>query len=475
MTLKKLSPKQRVSYAKSDLRYFARYLGYSQFAPFHDDLYTLLQPCNDSEHFSPLPWQTHAIKNYHLEAPRKHAKSESIINYVSWLIGNYPDIHILIVSKTSDLAEATVAAIKNRIENDERYLTIFGNLKPKTPQKWTDSEFIVERKKISKFPTLRGCGLMGSLTGGGYDLIIADDIIDEENINTKLQLEKVSRWFFKVLLTTLFANGACFVIGTRWHYADLYNELITPKNKGGKGWLHRVYKAILNEKEIEAGQKPVVLWPSQWSYERLLKKREEIGTIYFNCQYQNDPTGLEGDLLKAEWLHHWEDEPSPSLPNFAGVDVSTGDAQSDLYSIATLSYDRHNKQGYLKEVYADRVSFPLFLKTLKQKHDLYHYSKIYIESNAFQKVLMYIEELKGLPIVPSPTTQNKEARFIPMSSHFEAKRVLLNPLIGQTSEFWSEWIQFPKAAHDDALDGAEIVVREVIGNYFEPWVMGVDY
>ena len=54
---------------------------------------------------------------------------------------------------------------------------------------------------------------MGSLTGGGFDLIIADDIIDEENVNTQNQIEKASRWFFKVLLTTLFSNGACIAIG----------------------------------------------------------------------------------------------------------------------------------------------------------------------------------------------------------------------------------------------------------------------
>ena len=152
---RKLSPEQRQQLAQSSLQYFARYLGYADTAWFQDEWYNLLQPMNDPAHFSPLPWHARALKQLHIEAPRKHAKSECIsINYPSWLIGNYPEIRIGIVSKTAPLAEQTVAAIKNRIENDPRYFSIFGDLKPKNPQKWTDSEFYVNRKTISKFATL---------------------------------------------------------------------------------------------------------------------------------------------------------------------------------------------------------------------------------------------------------------------------------------------------------------------------------
>jgi len=425
-----------------------------------------------------LPCHPKAIKSFHLEAPRKHAKSECVgINYPSWLIGKFPEIRILIVSKTAPLAEATVAAIRNRIENDPRYISVFGDLKPKNPQKWTDSEFYVNRKTISKFPTLRGCGIMGSLTGGGFDLIIADDIIDEENVNTQNQIEKASRWFFKVLLTTLFSSGACIAIGTRWHYADLYNELISPTEKGGKGWPYRVYKAIQNYENVEKGEAPKVLWPDVWSYERLMKKKEDIGTVYFNSQYQNDPTSMAGDLLKAEWLHSWNETnvsftPSSNLPKYAGVDPALG--EGDLFAVSTTSYDRQLNQGYLYDVYAELVPFPAAIQTLKQLHAIHHYSKIYVESNAFQKVISYLPDLQGLPIVPTATVAGKEERLIPLSSHFEAKRMLINPAWMYTqSEFFQEWVQFPRGRHDDALDSVEIVARNLLGVPGMPSGVGV--
>jgi predicted phage terminase large subunit-like protein len=451
-------------------------MGYQQTARFHDEIYFFLQPENNPEHFSPLQWHPKAQKQFHLEAPRKHAKSECIsINYVSWLIGNYPDIRILIVSKTADLAESTVAAIKRRIESDQKYINIFGNLKPKNPQKWTDSEFFVERKTISKFPTIRGVGLLGANTGYGYDLIIPDDVIDEENVRTINQIQKASQWFFEVLLTTLFPWGATLALGTRWHYADLYSELITPISQGGKAWPYKIYKAIEQFPDPEKGIPAKVLWPEVWSYEALMRKKDQIGSIFFNCQYQNDPTSMEGSLLKSAWLHSWDETNTDSLgrsnykpPNFDnmrhyfGVDPSLG--ENDYFGIAVLAYDPVKNQGYLREVWAEHLDLPTIIKTVfAQKVQLYKPLKIYMEANFWQKLLNKLPELQGYPITPINTVKNKEERFIPMSSHFESKRVLVNPLLLNKSEFWTQWVQFPRGQHDDAVDCVEMVVSKVVG------------
>jgi predicted phage terminase large subunit-like protein len=437
-------------------------MGYQQTARFHDEIYSFLQPDNNPQHFSPLQWHPKAQKQFHLEAPRKHAKSECIsINYVSWLIGNYPDIRILIVSKTADLAESTVAAIKRRIENDQKYNNIFGNLKPKNPQKWTDSEFFVERKTISKFPTIRGVGLLGANTGYGYDLIIPDDVIDEENVRTINQIQKASQWFFEVLLTTLFPWGATLALGTRWHYADLYSELIAPLSQGGKEWPHKIYKAIEQYPNPEKGIPAKVLWPEVWSYEALMRKKDQIGSIFFNCQYQNDPTSMEGSLLKAKWLIPWENRPPATCRYYFGIDPSLG--ESDYFGIAVLAQDPQTQQCYLEDVWAEHLPFPQILREkLPQMVQNYKPLKIFMETNFWQKLLLKMPELQGLPIVPVNTVKNKEERFIPLSSHFESKRVLVNPLLLNKGEFWTQWVQFPRGQHDDAVDCVELVVSNVL-------------
>jgi predicted phage terminase large subunit-like protein len=284
-------------------------------------------------------------------------------------------------------------------------------------------------------------------------------LIDEENVRTPLQFEKVISWHDKVLMPTLYPWGGDLTIGTRWHYADLYAELMKP---------HRKYSVSLKQ----AIQKDnSVLWPEYWSLKKLEERRQEIGTIVFDCQYQNDPTSMEGSLLKSAWLHPWN-EPTqnnhvPEQPDFnhmqhyAGIDPSLG--ESDYFGIATLAYDQHHHQGYLRDVWAEHLPFPDILKNkIPELMQLYKYQKIYMETNFWQKLLTKMPELRGLPIVPINTVKNKEERFIPLSSHFESKRVLVNPSILNRGEFWTEWVQFPRGQHDDAIDCVELVVSSIM-------------
>ena len=416
-------------------------------APFHREWYRFLQ-----SKFSPLKFHPNRNKRYLLLWPRGHAKTETTtINYTSWLVGNYPDIHINIVTKTASLAEEILTALITRFESDERYRQIFGDLKPRQPKKWTSKELIVARDEISKNPTLKATGLMGAITGGRSDLVIADDIIDEENVRTRLQLEKVSTWFNKVLIPTLYPWGAIIGIGTRWSYADIYAELL-------EKWPHDIKQAV----EIKDGkQTGKVLWSEYWPLSKLEKRRKEIGTIFFNCQYQNDPTGMEGELLKAEWLQPWNNPPSRTCEYYAGLDPSLGEA--DYFGISTLAYDRRINQGYLVDVWAEHLPFPDILNTkIPLLNNQYNYRKMYMESNFWQKLLLNMPELKGLPISPVKTVRDKTSRFISMSSHFESGRILVNPLLLNRSEFWMEWVQFPRGQHDDALDATDIVASRVI-------------
>ena len=218
----------------------------------------------------------------------------------------------------------------------------------------------------------------------------------------------------------------------------------------------------------EQSKSTVPLWPEYWTLDKLEDRRKQIGSIIFNCQYQNDPTGMEGDLLKSEWLQSWDYPPSSGNIKYAGVDPALG--EGDYQSIATLSIDKTSKQGYLEDVWAEAIPFPQFLQKLRHLHEVNNYAKIYVEANAFQKVLTFMQELQGLPIVTSQTSKDKEQRFIPMSSHFESKRILVNPLLNLKSEFWTEWVQFPRGQHDDALDAVEIVTRETIGQHRQGFV-----
>jgi len=427
---------------RGDLLLFTEYMGYTN-ADFHTVWYLFLQ-----EEFSPLKSHRDLLKKYLQLWPRGHGKTTAIINYVLWLIGNHPDINIQIVSKTASQAESICMAVMTTIESDPKYKQLFGDLKPEGQGKWTTQQFIINRNEISKNPTLKATGLMGPTTGGRNDLIICDDIIDEENVRTLVQLEKVHTWFNKILYPTLFPWGGIIVIGTRWSYADLYSELI-------KTWNHSVLTAIQKDQKT-------VLWPEYWSLKKLLNRRKEIGSIIFDCQYQNDPTGMEGSLLKSEWLKPWEVPPSNKCEYYAGIDPSMG--EHDYFGVATIAYDRRADQLYLEDVWAEHMSLPDILKhKLPELNRKYKYTKMFMETNFWQKLLMNVPEIKVLPVAPVVTVRDKTQRFITLSSHFESGRVLVNPLLLiNKGEFWREWVQFPRGQHDDAVDCVDLVVSRLI-------------
>jgi predicted phage terminase large subunit-like protein len=414
-------------------------MGYKN-APFHQKWYELL-----NYKFSPLKQHADRLKKYLQLWPRGHGKTTGIILYILWLIGNYPNIHIQIVSKTASQAEQICTAIMTIIEQDSNYTRLFGNLKPDQPIKWTSQQFIVNRTEISKNPTLKSSGLMGPITGGRNDLIICDDIIDEENVRTHLQIEKANTWFNKILYPTLYPWGGIVVIGTRWSYADLYTELLDK-------WPHSVLKAISLDNKV--------LWPQYWPLPKLEERRNEIGTIIFNCQYQNDPSDMEGDLLKGEWLHPWDRPPNITCEYYAAIDPSLG--EHDYFGIAIGAYDRRWNKNYLVDVITEHQPLAHIIKDrIPQLHKYYKFQKVYFEKNFWQKLLLEVPELKALPIVPIQTVRDKTSRFISMTSHFEAKRILVNPALLNRSEFYMEWIQYPHGQHDDGLDAVEMLVSHM--------------
>jgi hypothetical protein len=115
--------------ARLSLQVFTEQLEYKN-APFQTEWYDYLE-----NKFSPLKIYLDREKRKLQLWPRGHSKSEcTSINYVSWLVGNYPDIHVNIVTKTSSLAESILLALMTRFEHDENFIRIFGELKRLKPQ-----------------------------------------------------------------------------------------------------------------------------------------------------------------------------------------------------------------------------------------------------------------------------------------------------------------------------------------------------
>lgn len=227
-------------------------------------------------------------------APRGHSKTTThTINFPIREIALNRNIRITICSNTVGQADSFAYEIMQQLESNELIKYIYGNFRDENT--WTSGRFIVKRNTISKDATVATAGVGGAILSRRTDLLIFDDILDEENTSTETQREKVKTWFWKVAMPTLVPTGRVIVVGTRWHYSDLYGELIKLK-----GFKSRVDQAIDKDNKV--------LWPTMYSRKKLEKIKAMQGTIIFNCQYLNDPSGMQGNIFKGEWLKYYTGE-----------------------------------------------------------------------------------------------------------------------------------------------------------------------
>jgi hypothetical protein len=154
-------------------------------------------------------------------APRGFGKSTvlTIARAVYEILRN-PNIRILIASNTQLQSEVFLREIKFHLAVNARLLDAFGRWQDES--KWDLREIMVApRTSSAKEATVTCVGVGGPVASRHYDLIIADDLVDEENARTEVQREKVRTWYYKTLVPCLEPDGRLFVLGTRYHFLDL--------------------------------------------------------------------------------------------------------------------------------------------------------------------------------------------------------------------------------------------------------------
>ncbi len=349
-------------------------------------------------------------------APRGHAKSTWLsIIYPIWKIVNNRDIKIIIVSDTGDQAEMFLRAIKDELEANGRLLDDFGTFyeKPKSgsPNVWKAHDITVSRFSRAKEPTIVCGGTGKRIVGRRADLIIVDDPLNDENTENTRQRRKTLRWFRKTLTPIVNPDtGRIIVIGTRKHPEDLHSEL-------GNNSRYRqfVFKALGDD-----GRTP--LWPERWSKARLMREKEEIGSLIFAQEYQNEPVCEETSFFRREWIEKCYDYNTAMTGNYYGdMPVFTG---WDLAVVADRAHAEERDSDYtvgitvalapdgtrhVLDIYRERGLTPAqVLDVIKQRAEAFSPAVITIENNLFQRLYeQQLIETTDLPVAGHTTGREK--------------------------------------------------------------------
>lgn len=407
-----------------------------------------------------------------LDVPGFHAEADSIIQRKPNVLWNAPvghgkstklgyawpireicrdrNVRIILGSKSMQRGMDLLRRITFELENNERLIHLFGPFKD--PVKWSATQIqVLGRDQNLKEPTITVTGLGGNIEGVRANIGILDDPIDIEDVMSEVERARSKFWFDHTFLARLEPNARCWVVGTRWYPEDLYDHISKKP-----GWANPVHRAVLDEATHK------VLWPERWSWDLLMMKKAEIGTIAFEARYMNNPQALVGVLFHSEWLEYVEDLPK-DLTIYQGWDLAISERETADYTVCmTVGVDKdHNV--YLMDCFRGHLPFPDQMDSVTALARMYRPKAIGIESNAYQRAAaQHIRRTSMLPVLESPAKGDKVSRIQGMSPHFESGRIRLWRDMRDLSVFVSEFVNFPYASHDDTLDALWHALQQAI-------------
>lgn len=356
--------------------------------------------------------------------PRDHQKSRMVAYRVAWEITRRPWIRILYISSTANLATKQLKFIKDILTSDvyRYYWPDMVNLEESKREKWTESEISVDhplrKAENVRDPTVFTAGLTTSITGLHCDISVFDDLVTPDNAYTEEGRDKVKTQY-SLLASIEGADALQWVVGTRYHPQDLYQEMVDAAvdiyNEDGdiidSDPLYEKFERAVESIGDGTGE---FIWPRQqrkdgkyfgFNREVLARKRAAyLDKTQFRAQYYNDPNSIDDAPISPDCFQYFD----PALVRqkdgywvyrdrrlnvFAAIDFAyTTGARSDYSSVVVVGIDRdHN--FYVLDIdrfKTDKIS--VYFEHILRMNEKWQFRKLRAEATAAQSVI--IKDLK---------------------------------------------------------------------------------
>jgi len=212
-----------------------------------------------------------------------------------------------------------------------------------------------------------------------------DDVLNDESIYSEITRKKQVDYFFSAVTPMIVPGGQIVVIGTPFHGEDLYQKL-----SENKSYVFKKYPAL------DAYERP--LWPTRYTKEHLLSKKDEVGSTRFAREYLCEPVSDESSLFPEKILidcydyqyempNHLTPEDRKSLMVFTGVDLAlSSTVGADYTVITTLGVDKFKNRWIIDIRRKKGLSMTEQLREIEDVYMNYRPLKVLIEDNGFQRV-----------------------------------------------------------------------------------------
>ncbi len=384
-----------------------------------------------------------------------------------WLIVNNPNIRVLIVSYTIEVAKKPLGAIRNHFTSNEDFRYFFKEFCP-LPNKDGKIEFgttenftIPNRTKSLKEPTVMCAGVGTNITGLHFDYMKIDDLVNRDSVTNDTQIQSSKDYYS--LLRPIFDNPTIpreDIIGTIYHFNDLHS-------------------CMRKNAEFELSFIPVYNEKGNFTFpERISKEGFEaicndsaMNPYDIQSQYLLNPIDPAQRKFKDEWIKYYDDLPD-GLSEYVLCDPASAIKKKNDFTVMQCWGVDNEMNFYLIDGVRDKLlsneRVDLYVALAKQCKRLKgaKYEVIGGRHGDLENIRNKFLESK-LPIAPKETkatTSSKADRIEQrLTGQFHAGKIYLPRSLkrayrfdGKNYDFVQEYLleyrQFPFSEHDDVLD-----------------------
>lgn len=348
--------------------------------------------------------------------PRAHLKSHMVATWCAWIITRHPEVTMLYVSATAELAITQLYAIKNILGSTvyQRYWPEYVNDQEGKREKWSSTKISIDHPKRKKEgirdATIATAGLTTNTTGWHADVVVADDLVVPENAYTEDGRESVSK---KASQFTSIRNAGGFTMacGTRYHPSDIYDT-----------WKNQFYDVFNDDyeiidkapvweiKEYVVETDGIFIWPRMMREDskafgfdpQVLAriKAEYSDRTQFFSQYYNDPNDPGSQRISRDKFQYFDPR---HLRKEAGV-WKFKDKRLNIYAAVDFAFSLSKAADYTAIVVigidADGDIYVLdidrfksdktaeYFRHISQLHSKWNFKKLRAEVTVAQQIIV---------------------------------------------------------------------------------------
>lgn len=453
-------------------------------------------------HKDVIQWWNRPDAKHHqlLLFPRDHGKSRLVAYRVAWELTRDPTLRVLYISATANLAEKQLTFIKGLLTSPiyRRYWPDHVNKEEGKRAKWTNSEIALDHperiKENIRDPSVFTAGLTTSITGMHCDIAVLDDVVVAENAYNEEGRNKV-RTQYSLLSSIEGADAQEWVVGTRYHPKDLYNDMmemredIYDKNgdKVDEDSIYEIYERSVEDMGDGTGQ---FLWPRQQRRDgkwfgfdaRILaqKRGKYLDRMQWRAQYYNDPQDPDNERISHDNFQYYDTKflvrdgghwtyKGNRLNLVAAIDFAYSTRKAADYTAIVVAGVDGDNNVYVLDIDRFKTSdIGEYFRHLLNLHNKWDFRKLAAEVSVAQKAI--VQTLKQNYIAPHGLAIKVE-EVRPTKNKEERIEAILGPRYdnlqvyhyrGGNTQVLEEELTMQNPAHDDVVDALATAVEYAV-------------